>query len=77
MSKQRSFDVFLAGKKIDTVFATDYSAEEMLKSLIDHDGYDPRISVYRRSIEGQPLIHASAGSYPAYDQASPEPTSKA
>jgi hypothetical protein len=59
MSKQRSFDVFLAGKKIDTVFATNYTAEEMRKSLIDHDGYDPGIVVYRRSLTGQ---------QPTYDQ---------
>ena len=68
MSKQRSFDVFLDGKEIDTVFATNYSAEEMRKSLIDHDGYDPRIVVYRRSVKGQ---------HPTYDQVSPEPASKA
>jgi hypothetical protein len=67
MSKQRAFDVFLAGKEIDTVFATDYSAEEMRKSLIDHDGYDPGIVVYRRSIKG---------AHPTYDQVAPLPTSK-
>jgi hypothetical protein len=45
---QRAFDVFLGSKQIDTVFATGYDAAEMRKSLIDHDGYDSRIVVYRR-----------------------------
>lgn len=68
MSKQRAFDVFLAGKEVDTVFATDYSAEEMRKSLIEHDGYDPGIVVCRCAPKGQ---------RPTYDQVSPEPASKA
>jgi hypothetical protein len=67
MSRQRSFDVFLDGKEIDTVFAVDYTAEEMCKSLIEHDGYDPRIVVYRRAL----WLH------PTYDQVFPRPRSKA
>ena len=43
--KQEAFDVYLNGRKIDTVFATNYDAEEMRRSLIDHDGYDSRIVV--------------------------------
>jgi hypothetical protein len=39
------WNVYLAGKWIDKVFATGYDAEEMRRSLIEHDGYDPRITV--------------------------------
>jgi hypothetical protein len=35
----------LNGKHVDTVFATGYDAEEMKRSLINHDGYDPAIVV--------------------------------
>jgi len=47
-SHSKAFDVFLDGKNIDTVF---YSidevvdADEVKKSLIEHDGYDPNIEV--------------------------------
>lgn len=41
-----SWDVYLKGKKIDTVFYTpDCDAEYVKKSLVDHDGYDPAVSV--------------------------------
>jgi len=42
-----SFDVFLKGKNIDTVFASvgSYDCDEMKKSLVEHDGYDPSIEV--------------------------------
>ena len=40
-----AFDVFLNNELIDTVFAVNYDAEEMKKSLVDHDGYDYRIEV--------------------------------
>jgi hypothetical protein len=48
--KQRAFDVFLNSKEIDTVFATGYDAEEMRRSLINHDGYDSRIVVKRVAV---------------------------
>ena len=41
----KAYDVFLNGKLIDTVWFTGYTAEEARKSLIEHDGYDPRILV--------------------------------
>ena len=42
----KAFDVYLNKKLIDTVFYNDgITAGEVRKSLIDHDGYDPRISV--------------------------------
>jgi len=50
-SRSVPFDVYLDGKKIDTVFAgpkSDAVAEEVRLSLINHDGYDPRIVVRRR-----------------------------
>ena len=47
-----AFDVFLNGKQIDTVFWNNradggavITADDVKKSLIDHDGYDPRIEV--------------------------------
>lgn len=42
----QGWDVFLDGKKIDTVFCTpDCDADYVRRSLIDHDGYDSRIEV--------------------------------
>jgi len=49
----RAYDVVLASKVIDTVFADYADADEMRRSLIDHDGYDPRIKVYLRSKNGR------------------------
>lgn len=41
-----AWDVYLNGKVIDTVFFTkDCTKDYVLKSLIDHDGYDPRIII--------------------------------
>lgn len=40
-----AFDVFLNGKKIDTVWFTGYTAKEAYTSLVNHDGYDPGITV--------------------------------
>lgn len=43
-----AWDVILNGKVIDTVFYTkDCDAEYVRRSLINHDGYDPRITVRR------------------------------
>lgn len=48
-SKHRAFNVYRGRKLIDTVFATGYDAEDMRRSLIDHDGYpyDIRVTVRR------------------------------
>ena len=45
--KVQAWDVYLRGKNIDTVFYTDKSitADEIKRSLVDHDGYDPNIVV--------------------------------
>lgn len=51
---QRAFNVYLKGKLIDTVF---YSAKdsvdekEVYDSLVNHDGYDPRIEVEEEGSE--------------------------
>lgn len=45
----KAYDVFLNGEEIDTVFYTGYdSADEVKRSLVDHDGYDPSIEVLDR-----------------------------
>ena len=44
-AKQEGFDVYLNGKWIDTVYAKGYDCEEMKRSLINHDGYNPNITV--------------------------------
>jgi len=42
----RSWDVFLEGRKIDTVFyVNNVEAEEIKESLINHDNYNPDIEV--------------------------------
>ncbi len=52
MATAQAFDVFLDGSHIDTVWFTDYTADEARRSLIDHDGYDPSIEV--SAPEGKP-----------------------
>jgi len=48
---QDAWDVYLNGKLIDTVFCTvgSYDAQEMKKSLTEHDGYHTRIKVRKVS----------------------------
>ena len=42
-----AFNVYLSGKLIDTVYFNKgkFSADDARRSLISHDGYDPRIVV--------------------------------
>ena len=40
-----AWDVYLDGRKIDTVFDQETDAVEVKRSLVDHDGYDPNITV--------------------------------
>jgi len=48
---QVSWDVFLNGKWIDTVYFTDDCDEAYVKnSLINHDGYDPRIVIQHPAV---------------------------
>ncbi|MFA5777597.1 MAG: hypothetical protein WC906_04110 [Parcubacteria group bacterium] len=48
------FDVFLGKKHIDTVFFTPgTTAGDVRRSLINHDGYDPRIAVIGKSYPGR------------------------
>jgi hypothetical protein len=47
-SPHQAFDVFLNGKNIDTVFYSrdaKMTNDEVRRSLINHDGYDPAIIV--------------------------------
>lgn len=47
-----AYDVFLDGEQIDTVFfGKNYTEEEVKKSLVDHDGMDPAITVKAQSVE--------------------------
>jgi len=42
------FNVYLAGKLVDSVFYNDTSsASEVKQSLVDHDGYNPSIKVVK------------------------------
>jgi hypothetical protein len=46
--RHRAFNVYLNGKNIDTVFyssGTSVDADEVKRSLINHDGYDSEITV--------------------------------
>lgn len=45
------FDIYLRGKEIDTVFYGDSpkeSAEDVKRSLVNHDGYNSNIVVRKR-----------------------------
>ena len=58
------WDVFLDGKKIDTVFYSgNDDADDVRRSLIDHDGYDSRITVRkehaRKNPDGMDLSRSS------------------
>lgn len=44
----RAYDVYLHGRWIDTVYFIRCTTEEVRRSLIDHDGYSPSISVICR-----------------------------
>lgn len=41
------FDVMLHGKLVATVYFAGMTAEEVRRSLIEHDGMSPAINVYR------------------------------
>ncbi len=47
IATMNAWDVFLNGKKIDTVFDMETDPAEVKKSLVNHDGYDPEIVVKR------------------------------
>lgn len=43
-----AWNVYLKGRLIDTVFYdSDCAADYVLRGLVDHDGYDSRITVRR------------------------------
>lgn len=43
--KMKAYLVFLNGQEVDTVFYTGHTSEEVKKSLVNHDGYNPNIRV--------------------------------
>ena len=43
-----AFDIYLDGAYVDTVFSTEEGAEIMRQQLINHDGFDPRITVIKQ-----------------------------
>lgn len=52
IEKYKTWDVYLNGKHIDTIFYTvEVDEHEVLYSLIFHDGYDPNISIAPVKIE--------------------------
>jgi hypothetical protein len=54
LAKSQAWDVFLNGKNIDTVFYSEgakVDADEVKRSLVDHDGYDANIVVKKGSQE--------------------------
>ena len=44
-TQMNAFEIYLDGKHIDTVFSTETDAEVMRQQLINHDGFDLRITV--------------------------------
>jgi len=46
--RQTAWNVYLGGKWIDCVyFDSDMTAFQVRDSLVDHDGYNPSISIYK------------------------------
>lgn len=53
----KAYKVWLNRKHIDTVFWVDNSdREEVRRSLINHDGYDPSIKVTQGHKHNKPLL---------------------
>jgi hypothetical protein len=64
MSDQVAYNVYLGRKLIDTVFGSaPRDNEDMRKSLVNHDGYDPSIRVVtpRRKMETEYEIQGNYG----------------
>jgi len=43
--KATKFNVYLNGRRIDSVWGQDESREDVRRCLVEHDGYDARIIV--------------------------------
>lgn len=59
----KAFKVWLGRKHIDTVFYSDginIDKEEVKRSLINHDGYDPSIKVTQERKRKQPTTEVEA-----------------
>jgi len=75
-----AFDVFLRGKRINTVFqkrrgnqTIQEMCEEIRRGLVDHDGYDSDIIVRKRRARAAP-VGSSARSAPAWRTIAKTPT---
>ena len=54
MKRHKKWNVWLGGKCIDTVFfSPDMTAEEVKKSLVEHDGYHPAIRLTTEQGKGK------------------------
>jgi len=53
--KSHGWEVYLNGRHIDTVFydETYSTADEVKRSLVEHDGYNPGIEVYRDKVKAR------------------------
>lgn len=74
-----AFDVYLNGKLIDTVFYTEsqvaaghVTTDEVKRSLVNHDGYDPGITVRMRWRKENPIARGPHGKH-QYVQVEVEP----
>jgi hypothetical protein len=73
MPPQTAYNVRLNGKLIDTVFYSNTTdADEVKHSLINHDGYDPGITVTKarkRKTKAKPVLAdlGPVGPVPNYD----------
>lgn len=55
LKRHEGFNVYLRGKWIDKVFGTGYTVDEMKRSLVNHDGYNPGIVVKKEAKQkGEP-----------------------
>lgn len=56
-----AYKVKLNGKEIDMVFyAVKQSKEEIKRSLVDHDSYDPNITIHRVNRKSEQYQHSNA-----------------
>lgn len=56
------FDVWLGSKKIDTVHYNDSPKvlkDEVYRSLVNHDGYNPEIRISKRRSKKFPLVQCA------------------
>lgn len=63
--KQRKFEVYIGSRKIDIIWSDgDLMAADVRRSLINHDGYPPTISVYRNNADQSAFDSVARVSHP-------------